>query len=105
MTAAVILLTTAPVDVAEALARQLVEGGAAACVNVLPPMVSIYRWKGDIHRDAECQLVIKTSTAALEAARGTLRAHHPYELPECLVIRVDDGDPAYLAWLADPMKQ
>lgn len=100
MSDAVILLTTAPVEVGESLARRLVEARAAACVNILPTMVSVYRWNGEVQRDRECQLVIKTTGDRVQAARDLLREHHPYELPECLVVRVDDGDPAYLSWIA-----
>lgn len=100
MSDAVILLTTAPAEVGGSLARRLIDARVAACVNVLPPMVSVYRWKGEVQTDRECQLVIKTTADRLDAARQVLREHHPYELPECLILRVDDGDPAYLAWLA-----
>ena len=101
MSDAVILLTTAPVEVGELLARRLVDARAAACVNILPTMVSVYRWKGEVQRDRECQLVIKTTTDRVQVARDLLREHHPYELPECLVVRVDDGDSAYLHWIAE----
>jgi periplasmic divalent cation tolerance protein len=101
----VILLTTAPVEAGESLARRLVEAQAAACVNVLPPMVSIYRWKGEVQRDRECQLVIKTTADRVQTARDLLRVHHPYDLPECLILRVDDGDPAYLGWVATQTRE
>ncbi|MFN8066040.1 MAG: divalent-cation tolerance protein CutA [Vicinamibacterales bacterium] len=65
MTEVVLILTTVPdAGVGEHVARVLVDRRLAACVNVLPPMVSIYRWKGDVQRDAECQLVIKTRRSA-----------------------------------------
>lgn len=101
MADAVILLTTAPVEVGESLARRLVEAQVAACVNILPAMVSVYRWKGEVQRDRECQLVVKTTGDRVQAARDLLREHHPYELPECLVIRIDDGDSAYLSWITE----
>mgnify|MGYP006304614163 CR=1 FL=1 len=97
----VLLLTTVPSpEVGERLAQALVDERLAACVNVLPPMVSIYRWQGQMHRDVEQQLVIKTSRARLAEAQARLTALHPYDLPECLVLSVDGGDPAYLAWVA-----
>jgi len=99
---AVIVLTTVPSpDVGAQLARALVEAGLAACVNVLPPMTSIYRWKGVVHEDLESQLVIKTVAPRVEAIRTLLHEQHPYDLPEFLVLQVEDGDPVYLAWLAD----
>ena len=97
----VLLLTTVPSpEVGERLAQALVDERLAACVNVLPPMVSIYRWQGQMHRDVEQQLVIKTSRARLAEAKARLTALHLYDLPECLVLSVDGGDPAYLAWVA-----
>ena len=97
---AVIVLTTvgAAFDVAS-LARTLVDEHLAACVNVLPPMQSIYRWQGQVHVDAERQLVIKTSADRLEALQLRLTALHPYELPEFLVVEVVKGSQAYLEWL------
>ena len=98
---AVIVLTTVGTafDVAH-LARTLVDEQLAACVNVLPPMQSIYRWQGQVHVDDERQLVIKTSSDRLEALQLRLTALHPYELPEFLVVDVARGSQAYLDWLA-----
>jgi periplasmic divalent cation tolerance protein len=98
---AVLVLTTVPSpDLGEAIGRSLVEAGVAACVNVLPPMVSIYRWKGAVQRDTECQLMIKTVRSQIEAVQTFVSDHHPYDLPEFLVLTVEAGDPAYLAWVA-----
>jgi periplasmic divalent cation tolerance protein len=98
---AVLLLTTigATADV-EPLARALVEERLAACVNVLPPMRSFFRWDGAVQRDDERQLVIKTSPARLEELQTRLRALHPYELPEMLVLSARGSDD-YLAWIRD----
>jgi periplasmic divalent cation tolerance protein len=101
MSDAVIVLTTVPApDVGEEIARTLVEAGLAACVNILPPMVSIYPWKGALQRDSECQLVIKTVRTRVDALHARLSELHPYDLPEFLVLAVEGGDPAYLAWVA-----
>jgi periplasmic divalent cation tolerance protein len=98
---AVIVLTTvgASFDVTR-LAQTLIDEHLAACVNVLPPMQSIYRWQGQVHVDDERQLVIKTSSDRVEALQLRLRALHPYELPEFLVIDVASGSQPYLAWLS-----
>ena len=97
----VLILTTVPSpEVGEQIARALVDEHLAACVNLLPPMVSIYRWQGQVQRDVEQQLVIKTSRTRLSDAQARLTALHPYDLPECLVLTVDGGDPAYMAWVA-----
>jgi periplasmic divalent cation tolerance protein len=96
----VIVLTTLGGDAdGAALARLLVDEHLAACVNVLPVMASIYRWKGAVEQEREQQLVIKTTAARLEALEMRLRALHPYELPEFLVIDVAGGSAAYLEWL------
>ena len=77
-----IVLTTIGADAdAAALARTLVEERLAACVNVLPPMTSFYRWKGAIEEDREQQLVIKTTPTRTVALEARLRELHPYELP------------------------
>ena len=97
----VIALTTFPVDGdAEAFAQTLVEERLAACVNVLPPMRSIYRWQGDVERADERHLIIKTTAARVSALQERVKSLHPYEVPEVLVLAVIDGSPDYLSWLA-----
>jgi periplasmic divalent cation tolerance protein len=101
MSDAVLVLTTVPSpELGEEIGRALIDAGLAACVNVLPPMVSIYRWKGQVQRDSECQLVIKTIRARVDAVHAKIGELHPYDLPEVLVLPVEGGDPAYLAWVA-----
>jgi len=98
-----IVLTTCPdAASAERLARILVEEGLAACVNILPPMRSIYRWKGKIEDASELLLVIKSAAARFPDIRDRLRALHPYELPEIIAVPIADGLPEYLAWLNHP---
>jgi periplasmic divalent cation tolerance protein len=97
----VILTTVAADDRAEALARQLVEERLAACVNLYPPMVSVYRWKGLVEQDAERQVVIKTTREKVAGLERRLRQLHSYELPEFVVLAVDDGSSAYLSWVKD----
>jgi periplasmic divalent cation tolerance protein len=98
----VIVLTTlgAQTDAA-AFARVLVDERLAACVNILPPMTSIYRWKGAIEEDREQQLVIKTTSDRVDALEARFHELHPYDVPEFLVIGVSDGSPAYLEWLGE----
>jgi periplasmic divalent cation tolerance protein len=98
----VVVLTTIGADAdAAALARTLVEERLAACVNVLPPMTSVYRWKGQIEQDREQQMLIKTTAGRVAALEARLRTLHPYDVPEFLVIRVAGGSDAYLAWLRE----
>ena len=97
---AVLVLTTLGADAdASALARTLVEERLAACVNVLPPMTSIYRWKGGVEQDREQQLIIKTSAARVAALEARLLTLHPYEVPEFLVVPLAGGSQAYFSWL------
>ena len=99
--AAVVILCTAPAagDVAVTLARGLVEGRLAACVNLIPGVRSLYTWKDELADDEEVQLVIKTQGSLYPAVEAWLREHHPYEEPEILALPVTLGSPGYLAWL------
>jgi len=96
-----VLSTVVDDDRAEVLARTLVDERLAACVNLHQPMVSLYRWKGHVERDTERQLVIKTTRGRLAALEARLRELQSYDLPELIVISVDDGSAAYLGWVAD----
>lgn len=97
---AVLALTTLPATAdADAFARTLVEERLAACVNVLPLMQSTYRWQGNVHRDDERQVVIKTWQDRVDDLQARVRALHPYEVPEWLVVETTAGSEPYLAWL------
>ncbi len=98
--AAVLILTTCPdAASAERISHALVTEGMAACVGRLPGMTSVYRWQGRIEQAVEYQLLIKASAARKAALMERLTELHPYEVPELLVLNVDDGLPAYLQWL------
>jgi periplasmic divalent cation tolerance protein len=100
MTNTVLVLTTVPDgDLGETIARKLVEERLAACVNVLAPMTSFYRWQGALEREAERQVVIKTTTERVPAVQARVAELHSYELPEFLVLDVADGSTGYLAWI------
>jgi periplasmic divalent cation tolerance protein len=93
------LTTVASQDDAERIARSLVEKGLAACVNIVPGVLSFYRWKGKIERDQEWLLVIKTRGDRFEALKMALVADHPYELPELVALPIAAGHQPYLDWL------
>lgn len=98
----VIVLTTAPDDVrVEAWARALIDERLAACVNIHGAMMSFYRWKGVVECAAERQVVIKTTRERVTTLRARLRDLHPYELPEFLVLAVEDGGDEYLKWVVE----
>ena len=105
MSGPVIVLTAlgAPPD-AERIARALVEERLAACVNVVPGVVSIYRWKGNVEREPELMLVIKTMAQKVDALKARLVELHPYELPEVVVIPIAGGHKAYLDWLEEQVR-
>ena len=86
--------------VAERLAETLIEKRVAACVNILAPCRSVYRWKGAVQHDEEHPMLIKTTTEAYSALEAAIRAGHPYELPEIIAVPVERGLPAYLDWVA-----
>ena len=85
---------------ADKLADALVADGLAACVNILSPCRSVYRWKGDVQHDEEFPLFIKTTRERYAALEQAIRAGHPYELPEIIAVPVERGLPAYLDWVA-----
>lgn len=93
-----ILTTVATRDEALALAHEAVDEGAVACVQILGPITSVYRWDGHVQEESEFLLLVKVPTEGAEAAAGFLRARHPYDVPEIAVHRADVVDPAYLAW-------
>ncbi len=97
----VALTTVGSSEDAERIARSLVERRLAACVNVVPGVVSFYRWRGVVERDGEWLLVMKTNGERLDALRAGLVSLHPYELPELLVLPVSAGHAPYLSWLAE----
>jgi periplasmic divalent cation tolerance protein len=98
----VLILTTVPVgETAELMARTLVDERLAACVNLFPPMTSVYRWRGAVEQESERQLVIKTSRERLPALRSRLLALHPYDLPEFVVVEAAAVSDAYLAWVRE----
>jgi periplasmic divalent cation tolerance protein len=85
---------------AERLAQELVQKNLAACVNILAPCRSVYRWKGAVQHDEEHPMLIKTTHERYAALEQTLRAGHPYELPEIIAVPIERGLPAYLEWVA-----
>ena len=85
---------------AEKLADMLIGRQLAACVNILAPCRSVYRWKGAVQHDEEHPMLIKTTQERYAALEQALRAAHPYELPEIVALAIERGLPAYLEWVA-----
>jgi len=97
---ALLVLTNLPDrETAERLAGVLVEQRLAACVNILAPCGSVYRWKGAVQREEEHPVLIKTTAERYPALEAAIRAAHPYELPEIIAVPIERGLPAFLAWV------
>ncbi len=98
----VLVMTTLPADAAAVeFARTLVEERLAACVNLLAPMESVYRWAGQVETEPERQVVLKTSRARVNTLWERVRELHPYDVPEFIVLPIVDGNDAYLRWIAE----
>ncbi len=102
MERAVFVYTTYPAIVeAERAGRALVERRLCACVNILPGMVSIYRWQGAVERGDEVVMIIKTRASLAERVRAAVKEMHSYTTPAILVIPIESVDPDYHAWIVD----
>ncbi len=95
-----IIFSTAP-DEAEAslIAERLIESGSVACCNIIPGIKSIYRWKGEIKKDDECMLIIKTSKSEVGKVIAEIKSLHSYEVPEIISIPVIEGNEDYIQWV------
>ena len=102
MERAVFVYTTFPSVVeAEKAGRALVEARLAACVNVLPGMISVYRWQGAVDRAQEAVMIVKTRASLAESVRASVKATHPYDTPAIVVLPVESVDDRYFAWILD----
>ena len=101
---AVVFCTAGSEVEAAGIARALVDRRLAACVNVLPGVNSTYRWQGVVRTDAEWLLIVKTSRDRFEEVRVAIRELHSYEIPEIVMLDIEDGDAAYLAWIDASLK-
>ena len=98
--ARIVLTTVGVAEKAEQLANLLVERRLAACVNIVGPIRSIYRWKGSIEREQEYLLVIKTTAERAAELEAAFAEHHPYELQERVELSIEGGSAPYLEWLS-----
>ena len=97
----VVYCTCPDQTVAERIAETVVGERLAACVNIVPGLTSIYRWEGQIQRDAELLLLIKTRRAVYPLLEARIRVLHPYQVPEIIALPIQAGSAAYLDWIAD----
>lgn len=99
-----VLVTVPDAAAGEALGRALVEERLAACANVLPGVASVYRWQGEVRRDDEALVILKTTAEGLENLRERVVALHPYEVPEVLALPVVGGHGPYLRWVEEEVE-
>ncbi len=98
---ALVIVTCANEDQAAAISRSLVSERLAACVNLIGPIRSIYRWRDKIEDDREVLLLIKTRATLVGRLERRIRELHTYEVPEVMALRFHEGSGAYLAWLLE----
>lgn len=100
----IVLTTCGSEEEAEKIARHMVERKLAACVNVVPKIRSIYRWKDKVESETEWLLVIKTIADQVPRVREAITVLHSYELPECIVLAMESGSDEYLQWIDESVK-
>ena len=101
----VLVISTCPADAAESIALALLEQHLCACVNIIPKVLSIYHWEGEIERGNESVLLMKTEGSKKEELLGALRRVHPYEVPEFVVVPIQWGSRPYLEWISASVGQ
>lgn len=99
--AIVVFMTAGSADEARRIANHLVEARLAACVQVLPEIESVYRWKGEVQREREVLMLAKTTAAQFEELEKTVRAIHSYETPEVVAVPMSAVSEPYRAWVND----
>jgi periplasmic divalent cation tolerance protein len=97
----IVLTTAASEEEAHKIARHLVEHRLAACVNIVPQIMSIYRWQGNVEESREWLLIVKTTAAAFVQVRQAIAELHSYQVPECVCLNIEDGSTTYLEWIAE----
>ncbi len=101
VTSTMVILCSCPADRAERIASALVEKRLAACVNVTSAVTSIYRWQGEVEREVERLLIIKSRRDRWAELKEELAAMHPYEVPEIIALPVEAGEERYLQWVEE----
>lgn len=99
-----VLTTASSLEDSKKIARELVECRLAACVNIIPKVESVYRWEDKVEEAQEFLLLIKTTESAFERLREAIQQLHPYEVPECIALSIEEGSLGYLKWIDDSVK-
>jgi periplasmic divalent cation tolerance protein len=101
----VVLTTASSYEEARKIACQLVEQKLAACVNIVPQITSIYRWKDNVDEARECLLVVKTTANLFDRVCGAIKELHSYDLPECISLKIGSGSADYLKWIGESVEK
>jgi periplasmic divalent cation tolerance protein len=100
----VVLVTAGKLSEAKKIGKRLVEAKLAACVNITPPIQSVYRWQGQVVSDKEFVMLIKTSRELFPEIQAEVCQLHSYKTPEIVCLPIIDGSPNYLSWLGESLK-
>ena len=100
----IVLSTAGSQEEARTIAHALIERRLAACVNIVSSLESIYRWEGKVDSTQESLLIIKTTEAAFPKVRKAIAELHSYDLPECIVLAIEDGSAEYLRWIGESVQ-
>ena len=100
----IVLSTAGSQEEARAIARALVERRLAACVNIVSLLESVYRWEGTVDSAQEWLLIVKTTQAAFPKVRDAIAELHSYDLPECVMLAIEDGSAEYLKWIEESVQ-
>lgn len=100
----IVLCSTPDQDIAKRIATHLVDHKLAGCVNIIPNLTSIYRWQDKLCEETEYLMLIKTKHSCYSELEKAIKNSHPYEIPEIILLNVEQGLPEYLKWLADSLR-
>ncbi len=101
----VVYITTPNLETAEKLADILVEKKLAACVNIVKDIKSVYFWQGNIEREPECLMIIKTREDVFDSLVETVKKNHPYTVPEIIAMQIIKGSESYLNWIDETLNR
>jgi len=100
-----VLSTTASFEEAKKIAHALLDRRLAACVNIVPRIMSVYRWEGKVEEAEEYLLLVKTTAEAFPSLHEAMQQLHSYEVPECISLAIEEGSERYLNWITDSVKK